>query len=120
MIRRYLVPLIYAGFLSSAFAQGGDPDALFQSRRRDASTFWFHYWTERGSAEMRLQAAARRQAEYLQVRFVERMNRIAVLWSKMATDYNEKRVFNLKLARDLSKAFRDLENSEGWPNVGAK
>jgi hypothetical protein len=37
-------------------------------------------------------------------------------WTALAHEYNEKRTFNVKKAKQVSKAFYDLEKSEGWPN----
>ena len=38
-------------------------------------------------------------------------------WSGLAREYNEKGTFNVKKAKQVSKAFHDLEKSEGWPKA---
>ncbi|MCU1339348.1 MAG: hypothetical protein JWO19_4929 [Bryobacterales bacterium] len=52
--------------------------------------------------------------------FVDRANRVAALWTKLSKEYNERHAFNIKLAREISKAFRDLENDENWPKDRSK
>ena len=59
--------------------------------------------------------ALRRQAEYLEKQFIAKMNQFVALWSALVREYNEKRTFNIKLVGEVAKAFRDLENTEGWP-----
>jgi hypothetical protein len=61
------------------------------------------------------EAAARREATYRQRQFVEKMNHFVRVWSQFVTDYNERKVFNIKTAKALSKAFRELECDSGWP-----
>ena len=63
--------------------------------------------------------ARRRAAESRERAFVEKANRFALLWTQFATEYNQHKALNVKTARELSKAFRDLER-EGWPKPGAK
>ena len=36
-------------------------------------------------------------------------------WTALAREYNDKGTFNVKKAKQVSKAFHDLEKSEGWP-----
>lgn len=61
------------------------------------------------------EAAARRDAQYRERQFVETANRFVELWRRFARDYNERKALNIKVVREMSKAFRDLENSEDWP-----
>jgi hypothetical protein len=37
-------------------------------------------------------------------------------WMK-TREYNDKGTFNVKRAKEVSKAFHDLEKSEGWPQT---
>ena len=53
--------------------------------------------------------------EYLEQQFVAKMNRFITLWKALADEYNTKSAFNLKLAGEVTKAFHELENGEGWP-----
>ena len=59
--------------------------------------------------------ASRRHAQYLETQLIAKMNRFAALWSALVHDYNEKKVFNIKLAGEVTKAFRDVENTGCWP-----
>lgn len=61
------------------------------------------------------QIAERRQAEYKKQQFSANANKLAELWNAFTREYNEKGTFNVKKARALSKAFHDLEKTEGWP-----
>ena len=61
--------------------------------------------------------AERRYAQYLEQQFVSKMNRFIALWKALAEDYNTRSAFNIKLAREVTKAFHDLENGEGWPKA---
>jgi hypothetical protein len=42
------------------------------------------------------------------------------LWTAFATELNDKKTFNAKLAKKVAKAFHDLEKSDGWPAGRAK
>ena len=55
------------------------------------------------------------QAFLQEKQFVERLNRFASVWTKLAGEYNEKHAINVRLAHELSKAFRSVETGEGWP-----
>jgi hypothetical protein len=50
----------------------------------------------------------------LETQFIAKMNRFAALWGALVQDYNEKKVFNIKLAGEVTKAFHDIEASDGW------
>jgi hypothetical protein len=68
-----------------------------------------------GSAEMEFAAAQRRDASFRERQFMEKVRRFVTKWERFATEYNLKGGFNIKAARDMSKAFHELESSEGWP-----
>jgi hypothetical protein len=40
-------------------------------------------------------------------------------WTALVCEYNKKGTFNVKKAKEVSKAFHDLEKSGGWPKKGA-
>jgi hypothetical protein len=61
------------------------------------------------------QIAARRQAQYKERQFWQKANKVADLWTAFVREYNQKGTFNVKKAREVSKAFHDLEKTEGWP-----
>jgi len=59
--------------------------------------------------------AARRQAQYKERQFWAKANKVADLWTAFVREFNEKGTFNVKKAREVSKAFHELEKTEGWP-----
>ncbi len=64
------------------------------------------------------QAANERAEEVARRQFWEKANRFVALWGDFAAHLNEKQAFDAKLARKLSKAFHELETSDGWPVRG--
>jgi hypothetical protein len=72
---------------------------------------------EERASQVEKEIAERRYAQYLERQFVAKMNRFILLWKALAEDYNVKSAFNVKLAREVAKAFHDLENGEGWPKT---
>ena len=67
--------------------------------------------------EAQIQIARRREAEYKERQFLLKAKKIVQSWSTFAREYNEKGTFNLKTAKEVSKAFHDLEKDEGWPKM---
>jgi len=61
------------------------------------------------------QAQAKKEAEAREQEFYEKAQRFVTLWAKFAKDLNEQKTFNAKLAKEISKAFHDMEKSDGWP-----
>jgi len=59
----------------------------------------------------------REDAQYKEKQFLSKTQAFAELWTALAREYNEKGTFNMKLAKEVSKAFHALEKSEGWPKV---
>jgi len=41
-------------------------------------------------------------------------------WKVLTHEYNQKGGFNVKKAKQVSKAFHDLEESEGWPKADSR
>ena len=75
----------------------------------------FHLWQlENCESQIAMQLAERRAAEYRQHEFEEKINRFVAIFNKFVAEYNKQRTFNVKEARALSKAFRDLK-ATGWP-----
>ena len=80
-----------------------------------------HYWRELDFREFEQQRshvdqeiALRRHAQYLEAQFIAKVNRFAALWSDLVREYNEKKVFNIKIAAEVTKAFHEIEISDGW------
>ena len=61
------------------------------------------------------QAAERRQEQDQEHQFVEKANTFVRMWTAFAKEYNEKRTFNVKAAKKLTRAFHELETSNAWP-----
>ena len=52
--------------------------------------------------------------------FYSKARHFVDLWQAFASELNDKKTVNAKLAKQISKAFHDLEKSDGWPVGGAK
>jgi hypothetical protein len=61
------------------------------------------------------QAAQRRDAKFREHQFLEKIHQFITRWDRFAKEYNSEGVFNIKSAREMSRAFHELERSEGWP-----
>ena len=61
------------------------------------------------------QAADLRAQEFARREFWNKAQKFVNLWGDFATRLNQEQIFDAKLAKKVSKAFHDLENSEGWP-----
>ena len=70
---------------------------------------------ENSNTALDKQAAAKRAEAYARQDFYEKAERFVELWEKMAEELNTKRTVNYKLAKKVSKAFHELETSDGWP-----
>jgi hypothetical protein len=57
--------------------------------------------------EAQIQIAKRREAEYKERQFLLKAKGLVQSWSTFAREYNEKGTFNLKTAREVSKAFHE-------------
>jgi hypothetical protein len=56
----------------------------------------------------------RQHARYLESQFLKKAKRFAEAWNGFVNEYKNKRAFDVKKAKDVSKAFHELEKSEGW------
>ena len=66
--------------------------------------------------EERAQHTAEKQAEaYARLVFSQKANKFVALWEDFAARVNEHQTVDVKLAKKLSKAFHELETSDGWP-----
>src|SRR5262249_38557273 len=98
-------------FLSTQVsAQQHDPTGEFLEKYQRELAF-----RDIETQRVELEIASRRRAQYLETQFIARMNRFVALWGALVHDYNVKKVFNIKLAGEVTKAFRDIESAEGWP-----
>jgi hypothetical protein len=70
----------------------------------------------RDANEERTRRTAEKQAEaYERLVFWQKANKFVTLWEDFAARVNEHQTVDAKLAKKLSKAFHDLETSDGWP-----
>ena len=65
--------------------------------------------------QVRLEETARANARAGERDFIVKAEEFVRRWTAFANEYNDRRTFNVKAARDLSKAFHEMERSEGWP-----
>jgi hypothetical protein len=47
--------------------------------------------------------------------FYSKARRFVDLWQAFAKEMNGNKTFNAKLAKQVSKAFHDMEGTDGWP-----
>jgi len=59
-------------------------------------------------------AQAARESEAA-MEFYSKARQFVELWQTFASELNDKKTFNAKLAKEVSKAFHELEKSDGWP-----
>lgn len=69
------------------------------------------------NTEMDQQFSQRRTARQKEQQFWIKTEKFIDAWAALASEYNEKETFNVKKAKQVSKAFHDLEKSEGSPKV---
>jgi hypothetical protein len=102
-------------FLGTTPAQRSDPN---QSRMQD--TIQRHYWESLSNATARSQTSTqtemeiRTEAQLKEREFLLKADKFVQVWKVFIREYNTRGAFNVKLAQKASKAFRDLEGSEGW------
>lgn len=84
-------------------------DAMMERRiQQDA----FEKWALDGDGpKKRVEAAKESEAAQ---EFYAKATQFVALWEAFAAQLNEKKTFNAKLAKQVSKAFHDLEKSDGW------
>ena len=76
---------------------------------------FFNLATQKEKADEASQATAARNEELARYQFLTKANQFVALWEAFAEHLNGTQTFDAKLARKLSKAFHELETSDGWP-----
>jgi hypothetical protein len=118
-MRRFTLLLLVLWSIVTASAQNGagdpwPPEVEARERilrlQRDLSLRQL----QDGSSQVARQVAERRAAQFRQRDFEEKANRFVAIWNKFMGEYKKQQTLNIKEARALSKAFRDLETT-GWP-----
>lgn len=101
--------------MNSAVAQPPTPGhpVDFDSLFRDL------HWRELldQSAEHQTAQLRQREEQDSERQFAQNAHNFIRLWNQFVTEYNQKKAFNVKLAKELSKAFRRLEKSSTWPEL---
>jgi hypothetical protein len=64
--------------------------------------------------EVERQLAEHKAAQQKEQQFWMKTEKFITSWTALAREYNDKGTFNVKRAKEVSKAFHDLEKSEGW------
>lgn len=59
--------------------------------------------------------AEQRAAKEREREFCRKADDFVALWGQLASEMNANGTMNAKLAKRVSKAFHDLEHSDGWP-----
>lgn len=90
-----------------------NPSVTVESMSRD----FLMQELEVGKTEAEYAAAERRDAKLRERQFMEKVRHFIAKWDQFASEYNHKGAFNIKAARDISKAFHDLEQTDGWPKT---
>lgn len=113
------VPLLVLSLslMDSARSQDPHTDRLFNpaAAADNLSREFAMQQLESGSAEAAFAAAERREASFRERQFIEKVHHFVNKWEQFVNEYNTKRAFNVKFAREMSKAFHELENSDSWP-----
>lgn len=114
---RRISQLIFAICLlaGSAIAQTAHPT---QSSRQD-DLYWELWWRGLVHAETAAEkeVAESRDARNREYEFLQKLKCFTKSWSELAREFNGKGTFNMKTAKEVSKAFHDLEKTEGWPKT---
>jgi hypothetical protein len=66
------------------------------------------------TTEAEQQLAQQREARQKEHAFWMKTEKFIESWTALAREYQEKGTFNVKKAKQVSKAFHDLEKSGGW------
>ena len=69
---------------------------------------------ENQNTSLEKELAERRAGEYARRELVRKLNRFVETWNRFVSEYNQQGTFNVKNARALTKAFREIE-ATGWP-----
>ena len=87
------------------------------SRREDLyRQLWYSGLTHVETQEEN-EIAERSDARRREYEFIRKIAGFTKSWSALAREYNHKGTFNVKTAKEVSKAFHDLEKTEGWPKT---
>jgi hypothetical protein len=95
----------------------GQPFPMEKENQRRLEQDSFEKWALDPQASKRTAAAKEQNAAS---EFYSKAKHFVELWEALAKELNERKTFNAKLAKEVSKAFHDMEKSDGWPVGRAK
>jgi len=70
---------------------------------------------ERDQTHIQTEIMNGRRARREEEQFFLKVEKFVQMGTAFAREYNEKGTFNVKNAREVSRAFHNLEKTEGWP-----
>jgi hypothetical protein len=73
-----------------------------------------HQMEEIAQDKTQMELAKRREAQFREWQFTSLIQEFVERWKDMAEEYNTRGAVNPKKLKAVSKAFRDLEKSDGW------
>lgn len=88
------------------------PIPVEQETKRRAHQEAFEQWALDPDAQQKAASAKEAAAT---AEFYSKARHFVDLWQALAAELNDRRTFNVKLAKQVSKAFHDMEKSDGWP-----
>jgi hypothetical protein len=99
---------------SPLFAQSSSgPEAI---ERQWREIYWLRQLEDwhSGNSKQEDETVKRREAQVHEWQFLHLAQRFIDRWKDLAEDYKERGAVNPKKFKAVSKAFRDLEKSDGW------
>jgi hypothetical protein len=106
--------LLFSSQILQAQAQTlqGQSPPINDETQRQLQQDAFERWALDPNGPKRATASRERAAAK---EFYSKAKHFVDLWEALAAELNGKKTFNAKLAKQVSKAFHDLEKSDGWP-----
>ncbi len=116
-MRKFIPSFVFAcAILSSAQSISTIPPAAGdQAAIAKLQLDVFRSSVEDGREEIAHRKTAAREEALARLLFTEKANRFVELWGDFVHRLNDKQTVDAKLAKKLSKAFHELESSDGWP-----
>jgi hypothetical protein len=113
MIKGFVLFVFFSCFPVLWAQMPHEPPAGSNEADRRLQQQMFEQWAT--MPESQRQAIARQEQNEKLREFYTKAQHFVTLWRKFAVDLDSQRTFNAKLAKELSKAFHDMEKSDGWP-----
>ena len=110
-----IVSILFCARLLSAQIAGPTPVGSDSAAMAFREMEIFARSVQTANQEVARHVAEKRVEELERKQFRDKAARFVMLWDDFVTRINEKQTFDVKLAKQLSKAFHELEKSDGWP-----